>query len=314
MSGPWSFVSDQAGVRLDVFLTERLKDLSRGFIRRAIEEGCVSVNGGVSKPPGYRMRLGDRVEVVFKPPAWGAPGDFERRVLHEDQDLLVLDKPAGILMHPMGTSWLKSPGAALAEGEPNLVGILLLARPDIGSSGVPRAGLVHRLDRQTSGVLIVAKTVQAHQAMTEAFRDREVRKLYRAIVAGRVVEDHSEVSAPVSRQRGRKRPSAHAWGRESQTSFRVVERGPRATLLEASPLTGRTHQIRIHLALSGHPVLGDPDHAGSPGPPFPRPGRMMLHASKVEFRHPRSGRRVAFESPVPSDFADYWKAVRRWRP
>ena len=306
MRGPKVLRPETDGERLDRFLAAALPSYSRAYLKGLIAKGCVKVEGS-PKRPDYRLKAEEAVEVSFPEPGW-LRIPFEDWVLHEDEALLVLDKPAGLLMHPLGESWTRAPQAALSEEEPNLAGLLQLHRPGILAARVPRCGIVHRLDRQTSGVLLVAKTRRAYESLTRAFKEREVDKVYRAIVAGVPALASLKVSAPVGRGPGRRLVKVTPLGRPAETAFRVLEAGAGAALVEARPLTGRTHQIRAHLAHLGHPVLGDPefDKAGSE----PRPPRLMLHAWRVELAHPASARRVSYRASVPRDFREFWRRLR----
>jgi 23S rRNA pseudouridine1911/1915/1917 synthase len=301
------FICEADGQRLDQWLAVKLARYSRGHVRALIEKGLVKADGKTAKP-SLKMRTGMRV-VVELPGRSQAPGagDFESWILHEEREFIVLKKPAGLLMHPMGESWLKSPEAALVD-EPNLAAILLSARPEIAKAGVDRCGLVHRLDRPTSGLLLVAKSKRAYEALTGAFHDREVRKFYRAIVRGRAQDQDTKISAPIGRKPGHRRVSVTPYGKPAETGVRVVEAAAKASLIEARPLTGRTHQIRAHLALLGHPVAGDQDH-DFPGAK-PVPPRLMLHAYKVMFAHPVTGKPVSFRCNPPADFTAFWRLCR----
>ncbi len=293
-------VCEEGGLRLDAFLAQRLNGFSRVFLKGLIERGNVTV-GGHKRDSSYRVKQGETVLVVW--PEEPAGPDLARCILLEDDELLVLDKPSGLLMHPVGTSWLARPDAALAEAEPTVVSLLQRLRPELAN--LPRVGLVHRLDRETSGVLLIAKTAAAHESFSVAFRDREVKKAYRAIVAGQVARENGTIDAPIGRE-GR-RMAVSKLGRDAVTEYEVLERAAKATLVEARPLTGRTHQIRAHLTLAGHPVAGDPD-AKTPG--LPAPARMMLHAYRLEFAHPRTGKPVRCAAELPKDFVAYWKALK----
>jgi 23S rRNA pseudouridine1911/1915/1917 synthase len=302
----------EGGSRLDRFLAGEVEGLSRGFLKGLVQRGCVLVDGK-ARGPDYRLRAGELVELRWPGSEWAASG-IEDRVLHEDDDILVLDKPSGLLMHPAGESWEASPEASEIEAEPNLAGFLHARGALREAAGLERCGLVHRLDRQTSGVLVVAKTPAAQGRLLEAFREREVRKVYRAIVLGEM--SSARVSAPVGRIRGMRRVQATEWGRDAETVFRVLGSGRGVTQVRAEPLTGRTHQIRAHLALLKHPVLGDGEWFGASGlrrlseMGLPAPARMMLHAWRISFLHPRTGREASFTAPVPGDFRDYWKSVK----
>ncbi|MDD5302520.1 MAG: RluA family pseudouridine synthase, partial [Elusimicrobia bacterium] len=232
--------------------------------------------------------------------------DFESWVLYEDKRLLVLNKPSGLLMHPLGDSWLKSPEAARAGRETNLAAELQVHRPAILKAGTPRCGIVHRLDRPTSGVLLVAKDPETYAALTDMFKERYMDKTYRAIVRG-VPPPTSRVSAPIGRESGQRQIVVTPLGKPAETNFRVVTKKKIAALVEAKPLTGRTHQIRAHLAYIGHPVMGDPefDRKGVPSAP-----RLMLHAYRIAFEHPFTGRPARFEAQPPADFNKFWKGLK----
>jgi 23S rRNA pseudouridine1911/1915/1917 synthase len=305
-----TFIADTPRQRLDVFLTGRLPGLSRGHIKKLIVQGAVLV-GGERADADRLLRPGETVTVASPEPQWQESyGEFADWVLHEDRHLLVLDKPAGLLMHPLGTSWLVTPEAALCEPEPNLAGLLLRNRPGINAAGTPRCGIVHRLDRCTSGVLLVAKTPAASETLIRSFKDREVSKTYRAVARGEWKERRSSVEAPVGRKPGHRQVIATPFGKEASTGFSVVEPGRAGALVEALPLTGRTHQIRVHLSLLGHPVMGDLEFdrpkAGEPVPP-----RLMLHAYKIEFAHPATGKPVRFLSRIPKDMREFWASCRK---
>jgi 23S rRNA pseudouridine1911/1915/1917 synthase len=307
--GPEAFVADTPRQRLDLFLAGCLPQFSRGHLKKLIARGAVLVDGARADAD-RRLRGGETVVVEFPTPEWSEPyGALADWVLHEDRELLVLDKPAGLLMHPLGASWLASPEAALFETEPNLAGILLRERPGIGAAGTPRCGIVHRLDRFTSGVLLVAKTPAASEALIREFKDREVAKTYRAVVRGRWLDKRSSVEAPVGRKPGHRRVIATPFGKEAATGFIILESCAAGALVEALPLTGRTHQIRVHLDLLGHPVMGDLEF-DRPGPGQPQPPRLMLHAYKIEFKHPATRRPVRFLARIPRDMRQFWASCR----
>lgn len=298
-------------MRLDLFLARHFSDYSRGYWKGLIERGCVRV-GGRGRPADYRLRADERVELLEPDSGW-ADLPFEDWVLFEDKALLVLDKPSGLLMHPVGASWIRSPRACLSEAEANVAGLLLRHRPDAAASGVSRCGLVHRLDRGTSGVLVVSKTPRVQERLQALFYERRVEKIYRAVVLGEL-DESVDVEAPLGRKPRRRRIEVTPWGREAATRFKVLGRAKGATMVSAEPLTGRTHQIRAHLAYIGHPVLGDPE-SGRVSPErlrekkIPPPPRLMLHAYSLVFAHPAGGRSVRFTVPPPKDFRDYWKSL-----
>jgi 23S rRNA pseudouridine1911/1915/1917 synthase len=220
---------------------------------------------------------------------------------------MVLHKPSGLLMHPLGSSWLTSPEAARAEPITNLAALLQVHRPAILKAGTPRCGIVHRLDRATSGALVVAKDPETYTAMTEAFKEREIDKTYRAIARG-VLAGASHVDAPIGRAPGHRRIVVTGLGKPAETSFKAIAKKKTATLIEAKPLTGRTHQIRAHLAYLGHPVAGDPEF-DTRSADIKVPPRMMLHAYRIAFIHPASGRPAEFTAEPPADFTAFWKSL-----
>ena len=294
-------VGDAPGFRLDQFLALRRPDVSRSHWKALIAAGAVTVEGK-TRSADYKLRGGEIIRVSHPRSAWADEDVLAERILHEDAQLLVLDKPAGLLMHPLGGTWLKRPDAALIEPEPNLAGLLQVMRPALAQ--VWRCGIVHRLDRQTSGVLLVAKTAEAQRRLLADFKERRISKLYRAIVRGVPAQRSTRVEAPIGRKPGHRKIIVTPFGKAAETSFKVVESCARAAIVEARPLTGRTHQIRAHLALMEHPVVGDVE--------FDKPGsglwppRMLLHAHEISLRHPGSGKPVSFRAPAPKDFRDYW--------
>jgi 23S rRNA pseudouridine1911/1915/1917 synthase len=309
---PETFVAETPRQRLDVFLAGHFPNLSRSHLKKLIALGAVRVGGELAEAD-RRLRVGETVVIEFRNPQWAEPyGKLSDWVIHEDSALLVLNKPAGLLMHPLGTSWLDTPDAALIETEPNLAGILLRQRPAISAAGTPRCGIVHRLDRLTSGVLLVAKTPAASETLIREFKDRDVSKTYRAVVRGQWLEKRSSVEAPIGRKPGHRKVIATPFGKEASTGFSVLESCAAGALVEALPLTGRTHQIRVHLQLLGHPVMGDLEFdkpvAGQPVPP-----RLMLHAYKIEFAHPATGRPVRFMARIPKDMREFWASCRACR-
>lgn len=298
------FEAGASGERLDRFLAAQLPEMSRGHLKGLVDRGCATVDGRPASAD-RRLKEGERVRLSLPASSWADDLPFEDWVLREDRDLLALDKPAGLLMHPAGGSWLKNPRAALDEEQANLAGLLLRRRPGIAAGGVSRCGIVHRLDRQTSGVLLLAKSRLAEEALLEAFRERKVKKVYWAVVHG-ALED-SRVNAPIGRSHWGKKIAVNPFGRPAETGVKLVKSAGGASLVEARPITGRTHQIRAHLAHLGHPVLGDPEFprawAG------PKPPRLMLHARELSLAHPRGGKALVLRAPRPADFAAFWDGL-----
>lgn len=283
----------EAGARLDLALAS-LADLSRSQARRWIDEGRVRVNDRVPQASS-RVQAGDLVEAQPPEPQACdlAPEALPLAILHEDEDLVVIDKPAGLVVHP-------------APGHPagTLVNALLHHCADLaGVGGVLRPGIVHRLDRGTSGVLVVAKCDEAHRALARQFHDHSVERIYHALVRGLPGGERGRVDRPIGRHlRDRKRMSvATRHGREAHTAWQLLRRFPKSerSWLEVRPETGRTHQIRVHLASAGLPIVGDPVYGRrASGDSLARPA---LHASVLGFDHPRGGRRLRFEAPPPAD-------------
>lgn len=284
--------------RLDVVVAERL-GIPRADAQRAIAAGSVQVDGR-SRPKSFRLSGGERVEVeIGKPTALEAdPGPLD--VLFEDRHLLVVSKPARMLTHPT---------ASVRTG--TLVN-RLLGRPTQLSRGseLDRPGIVHRLDAGTSGLLVVAKSDEAHRALSEMFRRHQVEREYLALVRGAVPHDRFRIEAPLGRERARIRVRAIT-GKEAATEVEVRERFQRSTLVEARPRTGRTHQIRVHLSSVGHPILGDRTYGGG-GTEAAKLGltRPFLHSWRIRFEHPITGGWIEREGPVPSDLQHALKKVR----
>jgi 23S rRNA pseudouridine1911/1915/1917 synthase len=303
---------NRAGRRLDVLLAELVPGSSRALLARAIRNGLATLDGKGAKPSAA-VRAGQilvyepaRVEKGPSP----VPGKIPVGVIFRDGDLLVIDKPAGLAVHP---------GAGFSG--PTLVDALLFSFPELAGVGPPdRPGIVHRLDRVTSGVMCVAGTERALAFLTRAFADRRVHKRYLAFVRGDI-PDRGRIDSPIGRHptlRHRMR-AGNPDGREASTLFRTVRRFPASgvSLVLVTLLTGRTHQARVHLASVGAPVLGDPVYGKAPGTlvkrcPSLAPflGRQMLHARTIAFPHP-SGGRVAFSAPWPDDFRDLLKELLR---
>lgn len=290
----FNVTSGDALMRLDRFLAKTAPEFSRSRIQGLIEEGHVTVNG-IAPRSRDLVRVGDRV-VLIEPPSETVdlvPESVAVSVLFEDDDLIVINKAAGISVHP---------GAGRKTG--TLVNALLFHCQGLsGIGGKIRPGIVHRLDKETSGCLVVAKNDFAHTGLARQFASRTVEKIYLALVAGTLRRACGSILAPIQRHRVHRKKMAVAreGGREARTDFKVVSTGPNATLLECQLHSGRTHQIRVHLQHLGYPILGDAVYGGKRGRQFTR---QMLHAWKLGFDHPRTGRRMNFEAPLPEDFAN----------
>lgn len=308
----------EAGERLDRWLGKRLRPTySRSFLVHRIEAGAVTVNGKTVRP-ACRIAPGDAIAVDVTPPPDGLPKaePIELDVLYEDDYLAVVCKPVGMLVHP---------GASVATG--TLVHALLHRWPRVALVGSPeRPGIVHRLDRDTSGVMVVALRNDARVKLVQQFKSRTVKKEYRAIVVGKVAlqSDYVDLAlGPDPRHPERQRIDVEH-GKPASTFYEVIERLPGYTYLRAYPMTGRTHQIRLHLSHLGHPCVADPLYGrqqGLPwrrlleereraGLPIPSIRRQALHALKIRFVHPADGRELAFEAPLPADMAELLEFLR----
>jgi len=301
------------GERLDVFLREKFPAVSRGAMQRLIEQGHVRVNGQTVKPT-HAPRAGEKIEITFPEarPAEAQPEDIPLDILFEDESLLVVNKPAGLVVHP-----------AAGHEEHTLVNALLhhCAGSLSGIGGVARPGIVHRLDKETSGCLVVAKNDETHVALSEQFAGRVVKKVYHAIVCGEVprkVGEGGEIHAAIARHpTHRKRMAVRddRDGRAAHTSYRVLEKLHHATLVEAQIHTGRTHQIRVHFQHLGHPVVGDDTYGATKNKRLKELAnyaapRVLLHAKELSFIHPRTQKPLHFSAPLPADFKQALKLLR----
>jgi len=284
---------DALSQRLDRYLTTIVPDSSRAQIQKWIGRGLVRLDGKLAKS-SHRISPGEKVSVEIPPPALLElkPEPIPLKIVYEDKHLLVVDKPSGLVVHP-------APGHASGT----LVNALLARGGSLSSmAGSFKPGIVHRLDKETSGLLLVAKDDPTHRQLSQQFADRKVEKVYLAIVQGVVERDEGTIDAPIGRhpihrQQMAVRPDAP---RQAETRYRVLERFKGATLLELFPKTGRTHQLRVHLKYLGHPVLGDARY-GLRGR-FPR---MALHAHRLGFKHPQRRRWMEFTSPFPKDLRKF---------
>jgi 23S rRNA pseudouridine1911/1915/1917 synthase len=288
--------------RLDRYLAEHFPELSRATIQRLIKEEHIRVNGKPTKA-SYFPVLGDLVEVeIPAPPSTEpTPEELPLQIVYEDEDLLVLIKPPGMVVHP-------APGHASGT----LVNALLAHRPDIVRADLDpaRPGIVHRLDRDTSGLLVVAANREVQSKLQKLFKSRQVDKVYLALLYGDLSPDQAAIEAPIGRdpvQRKRMAVVAEG-GRYARTEYRVRERLPGATLVEAHLLTGRTHQLRVHFASIGHPVVGDVTY-GHRRQAIDAP-RQLLHAWRLSFAHPTTGEQLTFTADMPQDMADVIQRLR----
>jgi 23S rRNA pseudouridine1911/1915/1917 synthase len=289
-----------AGERVDRAIS-LLTGWSRAEVVSLVEAGAVTV-GGLPVAKSRRLAEGEEVEVAGEPAPElpPVPEPVEFTVVHADDDVVVVSKPAGLVVHP---------GAGHPTG--TLAGGLLARFPDIAGVGDPmRPGIVHRLDRDTSGLMVAARTPAAHAALTAALAAREVERVYLGLAWGRFDTRRGSIDAPIGRSdRRRTRMAVREAGREARTGYEVVRQydDPLCALVECRLETGRTHQIRVHLAAIGHPVVGDAAYGGDR--PALRPGRPFLHASSLAFTHPASGERLSFSDPLPPELGAVLSAL-----
>ncbi len=290
--------ADRLGERLDTFVARRCRDLSRNRVRGLIDEGLVTVGGRPAKP-SQRLAPGDQViaRIPQPEPLQLLPETIPLTIIYQDEEIIVIDKPAGLTVHP-------------APGHPRgtLVNALLALCPDLaGIGGTLRPGIVHRLDKDTSGLIVVAKNDRAHRSLAQQLKDRDVHKTYLALVQGVPRPAEGVIEAPIGRHpRNRKKMAVVAGGREAETRYRTRQLWDGYALLVVEPVTGRTHQIRVHLAAIGHPVVGDATY----GRRSALIGRQFLHAHRLAFRLPASDRAIEFESPLPPDLREALDKIR----
>lgn len=287
---------EDAGKRLDTYLREHLTDLSRSRIAALIEDGFASVDGTPELKPSRRIEAGHAYRLCIPRPkeTRAVAQDIPLTILYQDADIAVIDKPCGMVVHP-----------ASGNTDGTLVNALLYHVRDLsGIGGEMRPGIVHRLDKDTSGILLVAKNDHAHAALSEQFKARTMEKHYLAVAYGRFSKDSGVIDAPIDRHpTDRKRMAVVPNGKPSRTEWTVLESLTGATLLDVHLLTGRTHQIRVHMKSIGHPLLGDAVYAPHIKSPVHIP-RLMLHAHSIAFDHPSTGERMRLEAPVPAEFTE----------
>lgn len=297
MDKSYHFVAEEAGSRLDKFVSEQCLELSRTHAQKLISDGDIKVNENVARA-SLRLEAGDRVDIIIPPtlPSELTPEAIPLNIIYEDDDLLVVNKPAGLTVHP-------------APGHPShtLVNAILAHFPhltDISSS--LRPGIVHRLDKDTSGLMLVAKNKVAQDNLINQFRTRSVTKSYLVLVKGRLTPERGIIEAAIGRDpRNRKRMAVVSRGSEARTEYQVSKYTGNYTLLEITPETGRTHQIRVHLAAIGYPVVGDIVY----GVKSSYLSRQFLHACRLGFRLPSSGEYVEFTAELPPDLAQALKKI-----
>ena len=285
------------GQRLDKAVVAMAPEFSRNHLQSLIEQGQVSVDGKAATSASRKVLAGQRIVVVLVPTAESRafrPEALDLNVAYEDEHLFVIDKPAGLVVHPAAGNWT----GTLLNG--------LLARHP-GAASLPRAGIVHRLDKDTSGLMVVGKTLPAVTALSREIAAREVHRRYQAIAHGDVRPDSFGIDTPLGRDpRSRVRMAVVASGKPARTEVRCVARRDGFTAVLCTLHTGRTHQIRVHLAARGHPLVADATYGGAPALGMQR---QALHAAHLAFTHPASGAAVAFDAAPPADFAAAWQAL-----
>ncbi len=291
--------ADRDGERLDVFVARSVPALTRSRVRKLIDQGIVTVDGAPAKKASVSLDIDEHVVVTIPPPEPTnlVPEDMPLSIVYEDADLLVVDKPPGLAVHP-------SPG----HSSHTLVNGILAHCSDLsGIGGELRPGIVHRLDKDTSGLIIVAKNDAAHTSLAGQLKDRRVEKTYIALVEGRPAHEEGIIEGPIGRDpQHRKRMAVVAHGREARTRYRVLREIDGRSLLEVKPETGRTHQIRVHLASIKHPIVGDNLYGRRRESAL---ARQFLHAQRLAFKHPRTGQRLELEAPLAADLANYLKEL-----
>ncbi len=300
---------------MDLFLASRSLDISRSRIQELIRKGAVQVNQGPSRA-SYKVRAGDHIKMTVPPPSPPSlePEPVAFEIIHEDDSILVVNKPAGLVVHP---------AAGHATG--TLVhGLLWHCRGLSGIGGVTRPGIVHRLDKDTSGLMVVAKNDQAHAGLARQFKSGEIKKEYKALVNGKMRGREGKIDLPIGRHPRKRKEMAVASkrGKDAITLWWLMERFESGfSLVSVSIKTGRTHQIRVHFSNMGHPVVGDQVYGYGKnwwkGHPLwkkgvlPLPQRQMLHAGSLGFHHPETGRFMTFEAPIPEDMEEMIGGLRR---
>jgi 23S rRNA pseudouridine1911/1915/1917 synthase len=291
-------IADTAGERLDQFVARSLPSLTRTHAQRLIDDGRVLVAGARAKS-SLRLEAGVSVSVDVPAPkaATATPQPIALDIIYEDEHIIAVNKPPGMAVHP-------SPG----HEHSTLVNAILAHCDDLsGIGGALRPGIVHRLDRDTSGVILIARNDDAHRGLVRQLKDRTIEKTYVALVTGVPSPAEGIIDAPIARHgRQRQRMAIVAGGREATTAYRVIERFDEVSLVEARPKTGRTHQIRVHLAAIGHPIVGDVLY----GKRSPIVGRQFLHAARIAFVHPRSGESMVLDAALAPDLEEALAVLR----
>lgn len=297
-------LSEDADSRIDRYLAQQMPDQSRSFLQKLIREEQITVNGRPVKA-NYRLQPEDQVLVIVPDPQLPdiLPENIPLDILYEDSDVLVINKPKGMVVHPAAGHYTNTVvNAVMYHCQGNLSGI----------NGVMRPGIVHRIDRDTTGAIVICKNDQAHQSLAQQLKEHSITRSYRAIVWNNLKEDEGTVDRPIGRHPvDRKKMAVNEKnGKAAVTHYRVLERFGRFTYIECRLETGRTHQIRVHMASIGHPLLGDEVYGPSGKQPFRLQGQ-CLHAMTLGFLHPSTGEYVEFEAPLPEYFTQLLKNFRK---
>lgn len=291
------------GKRIDIFVADKIPEYSRSYLQRLIKDGFVSVDG-INVKPKYKVKSGQIIIVAIPPPRKISlePEDIALDIIYQDKDIAVINKTQGMVVHP-------APG----NYSGTLVNALLFRCDHLsGIGGAIRPGIVHRLDKDTSGLLVIAKNDHAHRSLSQQIQDRSAKRIYWSVVENNIKEDQGVINAPVGRhpvQRIKMAVRDGPGSRKAVTHFCVLERFGNYTFVEARLETGRTHQIRVHMAYAGHPILGDPIY-GSKKQRFKLEGQ-VLHAKKLGFIHPSTGENMEFEAPLPEYFENLLNILRK---
>lgn len=294
-------VTDTCNIRLDSYLAQEFSSYSRSFFKTLILDECVLVNGNIAKA-NYKLHTGDQIEIHFKNPKEIdlAPIDIPFTIVYEDEYLAVIDKPKGLVVHPAAGNYTNT-----------LVNALLYKIKDLsGINGEIRPGIVHRLDKDTSGLMLIAKNDFSHNCLSEQIKDKTAKRKYLCLVHGNIKEDEFSVDKPIGRSKAdRKKMGIVPDGRNAVTLFKVLERFVQYTLVEAELLTGRTHQIRVHLKSVGHPVAGDSVY-GPKTVALTKTGQ-LLHAYEITFYHPKTNEKMTFTAQPEKEFLRVLDSLRK---
>lgn len=308
MEKQWTVEKTEEFIRIDAYISKKMQDISRAMVQKLLEEKQIQVNG-ITPKPSYKVQAGDTISIQIKPPKETnlQAQEIPIEIMYEDEDILVVNKPKGLVVHP-------------GNGNPDgtLVNAIMAKCKDglSGIGGEIRPGIVHRLDKDTSGLLIVAKNDKAHITMSEQIKNRQVKKTYIALVKGIITEREATINMPIGRStKDRKKMAVTKDGKEAITHFKVIKRYQKTeasySLLEVKIETGRTHQIRVHMAQIGHPVIGDMVYSNGKNE-FGVEGQ-CLHAQKLAFKHPTTGKQIEIEAPLPTYLQDILEQLENYK-